>query len=211
MKIIYEDKDIIVYDKPAGVNADEIRFRAHRLDKDTSGVLVAAKNKKALAFLQKQFAENKVEKKYYALVVGKIKKDSGTIETFLARSPKDKRKQKAYLSVAELGLKKPRKALTKYRVIKRFKDFTLLEVIPKTGRKHQIRAHMTYLGHPIAGDKLYRFRNQPCPPELSRQFLHATAIKIRLPNGRKKEFKSPLPEDLKKVLLNLSLKENNEH
>jgi 23S rRNA pseudouridine1911/1915/1917 synthase len=199
MKVIYEDGDLLVVDKPAGVNADDIPKRVHRLDKDTSGVLLIAKNDKALEFFQKQFKERKVEKKYLALVVGEIKEKWGAIETLIGRSPKDRRKQRVYLP-HDPEAKGKREAVTEYRVLKKFKNYTLVEVIPKTGRKHQIRAHFAYLGHPIAGDKLYGFKNQPCPKGLNRQFLHASYLKIRFPDGKTKEFESELPEDLKSVI-----------
>ena len=99
-----------------------------------------------------------------------------------------------------------RKGITLYRVIKRFERFTLLELEPKTGRKHQIRAHLVYINHPLAGDKLYGFKNQPRPAGLKRQFLHAGYLKIKLPDGKEKEFTSDLPEDLKEVLNNLEEK-----
>jgi len=198
-KIIYEDENIIVLDKPAGVNADDIPRRVHRLDKDTSGILLVAKNDKTLEFLQKQFQDRTVEKKYIALVVGNLKNESGVIETLLGRSPKDRRKQKVFLP-HDPKAKGKREAVTKYKVLKRYGEFTLVEIEPKTGRKHQIRAHMAYLGHPIAGDKLYGFKNQPCPRGLIRQFLHASYLKIKLPNGKIKKFHSPLPEELKIVL-----------
>ena len=200
MKVIYEDDNIRVLDKPTGINADDIPKRVHRLDKDTSGILLVAKNDKALEFLQKQFAERKVEKKYLALVVGNLKNKDGVIETFLGRSPKDKRKQKVYLP-HEPSAKGKREAITKYGVLQRFKDYDLIGVEPKTGRKHQIRTHLAYSGHPIAGDKLYGFKNQPCPKGLTRQFLHANYLKIKLPNGETKEFQSELPKDLKDVII----------
>jgi 23S rRNA pseudouridine1911/1915/1917 synthase len=199
MEIIYEDEYVQVLDKPAGVNADDIPKRVHRLDKDTSGVLLVAKNDKALEFLQKQFAERKTEKKYLALVVGNLKNKEGVIETLLGRSPSDRRKQKVFLPT-EPAAQGKRKALTKYRVLRRFKNYDLIEVEPKTGRKHQIRAHFAYLGHPIAGDKLYGFKNQPWPEGLKRQFLHAKQIEITLPNGERRVFKSKLPEELREVL-----------
>ena len=201
-KIIYEDANIQVLDKPAGVNADDIPGRAHRLDKDTSGILLAAKNDKTLEFLQKQFKERTVEKKYIALVIGNLKNESGVIETLLGRSPEDKRKQKNYLPQGPRAEGK-REATSKYKTLKKYRDFTLLEVEPKTGRKHQIRAHMAYLGHPVAGDKLYGFKNQPCPAGLTRQFLHAEHLKIKLPGDEIKEFLSPLPKDLELVLSKL--------
>lgn len=202
MKVIYEDKNVLVFDKPIGVNADNIPLRAHRLDKDTSGVLLAAKNDKALEFLQKQFQNREVEKKYLALVVGHMKNDAGTIETLLDRSPADRRKQKVFLQHDPM-VEGKRLAITKYRVLQKFEDYDLIEVEPLTGRKHQIRAHMAYLGHPITGDKLYGFKNQPTPKNLNRQFLHAKYLKIKLPDGQIKEFESELPEDLKLCLTNL--------
>ena len=204
MKIIYEDENIQVFDKPAGINADDIPKRVHRLDKDTSGLLLAAKNDKTLEYLQKQFKEGKVEKKYLALVVGNLKNERGTIETLLARSPKDRRKQKVYLS-SEPGEGMRRKAITEYKVLERFKNYDLIELEPRTGRKHQIRVQMAYLGHPVAGDKLYGFKGQICPKGLERQFLHASYIKIKMPNEKIKEFESNLPDDLKLCLKNLKL------
>ncbi|MFA5766732.1 MAG: pseudouridine synthase, partial [Candidatus Paceibacterota bacterium] len=96
-----------------------------------------------------------------------------------------------------------RDSLTEYKVIERFKDYDLIEARIKTGRKHQIRVHMAYLGHPIAGDKLYGFKNQPVPEGLERQFLHASRLRIQLPEGEIKEFYSPLPKDLKTCLQKL--------
>jgi len=202
VKIIYEDDNLLVIDKPAGVVADEIPRRIHRLDKDTSGILLVAKNDKALEFLQKQFKEREVKKKYLALVAGNLKKEEGVIETLIGRSPGDRRKQKVYLP-GEPNAQEKRKAVTEYKVLQRFENYTLIKVEPKTGRKHQIRTHLAYLGHPVAGDKLYGFKNQPRPEGLKRQFLHASYLKVKLPNGKTKEFKSELPNELKLCLQNL--------
>ncbi|PIP24983.1 MAG: hypothetical protein COX34_01230 [Candidatus Nealsonbacteria bacterium CG23_combo_of_CG06-09_8_20_14_all_36_12] len=199
LKILYEDDNLLVIDKPAGVNADDIPRRVHRLDKDTSGILLVAKDNKTLDFLQKQFKGKKVKKKYLALVVGNLKNKEGEVETLLGRSPGDRKKQKVYLP-GEPRSQEKRKAVTEYKVLQRFENYTLIEVVPKTGRKHQIRTHLAYLSHPIAGDKLYGFKNQPTPKGLKRQFLHASYLKIKLPNGEEKEFNSELPEDLNKVL-----------
>jgi len=196
---LYEDDNVRVLDKPAGINSDDFEKRVHRLDKDTSGVLLVAKNDESLEYLQKQFQERTTAKKYLALVTGHLKNREGTIEVLLGRSPQDRRKQKAYLS-QEPGAKNKREAITKYKVLQRFKDYDLIEAKPETGRKHQIRAHFSYLGHPIAGDKLYSFKNAPVPKGLTRQFLHASYLKVKLPGGETKEFKSDLPEDLKEVL-----------
>ncbi len=201
-KILYEDENVLVIDKPAGMVADDIPRRVHRLDKDTSGILLIAKNDKALEFFQKQFKERRVVKKYIALVVGNLKNKGGMIETLLGRSPGDRRKQKVYLP-GEPDSTGKREAVTKYKVLRRFKDYDLIEVEPQTGRKHQIRTHLAYLGHPVVGDKLYGFKGQICPKNLKRQFLHANYLKITLPNGSKKEFKSELPNELKLCLQNL--------
>jgi len=207
MKILYEDENVKVLDKPAGINCDDFEKRVHRLDKDTSGIFLVAKNDESLKFLQKQFKEGKVVKKYVALVVGNIKNQEGVIETLIGRSPKDRRKQKVYLP-GEPNSQEKRKAITEYKVLEKFENYSLIEAVPKTGRKHQIRTHFAYLGHPIVGDKLYGFKNQPCPKDLKRQFLHASYLKIKLPNEKIKEFKSDLPEDLKKVLKNLTIYDN---
>ena len=205
-KIFYEDDNLLVIDKPTGVVADDIPRRVHRLDKDTSGILLVTKNDKALEFLQKQFKERKVEKKYLALVVGNLKNKEGvgdeTIETLIGRSPGDRRKQKAYLA-GEPDAQGKREAVTHYKVLQRFENYDLVEAELLTGRKHQIRTHFAYLGHPIAGDKLYGFKGQMCPKSLKRQFLHASYLRIKLPDGQIKEFKSELPKDLKLCLQNL--------
>ena len=184
MKIIYEDGDVRVLDKPAGVNCDDFN-KGSSLDKDTSGIFLVAKDDRALDFLQKQFKERKVKKNYLALVIGNLKDEEGMIETLIGRSPGDKRKQKVYLPQEPTAQGK-REAVTRYKVLQRFKNYDLIEVEPKTGRKHQIRAQFAWLSHPIAGDKLYSFKNQPCPQGLKRQFLHASYLKINLPDGSKK-------------------------
>ena len=202
-QIIYEDDDLLVIDKPAGMVVDDIPRRVHRLDKDTSGILLVAKNDKALEFFQKQFKERRIKKKYLCLVVGNLKNKEGEIKTLLGRSPKDRRKQKVFLP-QEPGALGKREAITNYKVLERFKNYDLIEVEPKTGRKHQIRAHFSYLGHPIAGDKLYGFKNQLCPKGLKRQFLHASYLKIKMPDEKIKEFRLELPEDLKSVIIFLA-------
>jgi 23S rRNA-/tRNA-specific pseudouridylate synthase len=202
MKNIYEDEDLLVIDKPAGLNADDFKKRVHRLDKDTSGVFLIAKNSKSLEFFQKQFKERAVKKKYLALVTGNLKSKEGVIENLLGRSPKDRRKQKIFLPQGPKAEGK-RKAITRYKVLQSFKNYDLIEAEPQTGRKHQIRAQFAYLGHPIAGDKLYGFKNQFSPKELNRQFLHASFLKIKFPNGQERIFRSELAKDLKNILNNL--------
>jgi len=202
IKTIYEDNDLLVIDKPAGINCDDFKRRIHRLDKETSGVLLIAKNDNALDFFQKQFQKREVKKKYLALVNGHLKNKKGEIKTLLGRSPKDRRKQRVYLSY-EPGAVNKREAETRYKVLQKFENYDLIEIEPKTGRKHQIRCHFAYFGNPIAGDKLYGFKNQPCPEGLKRQFLHANYLKIKLPNEGIREFKSELSDDLKQVLRDL--------
>jgi len=235
IKLIYEDNDVLIIDKPAGLvvfpegeslksgektlidylieeypklkNVGEApRYGiVHRLDKDTSGILLVAKTPEALIFLQNQFINRRVEKKYTALVVGSIKEERGEIKTLIGRAKGDKRKQKAY-PLTDINQKGLREAITNFKVIERFKDYTLLEVQIKTGRRHQIRCHLSYLHHPIAGDKMYGFKNQPEPEGLKRQFLHASYLKIQLINGKTEEFNLEIPEELKKVLNNLEKK-----
>lgn len=229
LKVIYEDNDILGIDKPAGISVYSEKQTAektlidlilgkypaiknvgktprygivHRLDKDTSGVLLIAKNNQTLFFLQKEFKKRGVEKKYIALVAGIVKDNAGMIETLIGRSPKNAKKQKVYLPL-EPGSAGKRTAITKYRVIKKFREYTLVEVFPQTGRKHQIRCHFNYINHPVVGDKMYGFKNRLSPKGLQRQFLHASYLKIKLPSGKIKEFRSELPEDLKKVLDNI--------
>ncbi|MEK7664175.1 MAG: RluA family pseudouridine synthase [Patescibacteria group bacterium] len=236
-KVIYEDNDVLVVDKPAGVvvflestrstrpslvgktlidylleQKPELKSVGeatrhgivHRLDKDTSGILLVAKNNESLLFLQKQFKSREVEKKYMALANGIVKEEEGRIETLIGRSPADPRKQKAFPRKSPAFAGK-REAITEYKVLERFDRYSLLEVKPKTGRKHQIRCHLAYIHHPIAGDKMYGFKDSPVPKGLNRQFLHSSYLKIRLPNGSVKEFNSDLPEDLKKILNNFKI------
>ena len=198
LKILAERGTLLVVDKPAGLTVEEIAeqtgwFPVHRLDKETSGVLLLSKTQEALEQLQQEFQQRRVEKRYICLVEGIVKQNSGDVHTLLARSPADRRKQKTYaLSEQKEGR---REAVTEWKVLQKFEGYTLLEAVPKTGRKHQIRAHMVSIGHPIAADKLYGFKNQQTPKGLYRQFLHASYLEIR---GQK--FTSELPPDLQQVL-----------
>lgn len=209
LNIVFEDKDIVVVDKQAGlvvhptldhptgtlVNAlishlgefaeDSVRPGiVHRLDKGTSGLLVVAKNQNSLDSLKKQFKERKVQKTYTALVSGVVAKEKGTITESIARHPKLKQK----FTVSEEG----KEAVTEYKVEKRFKKFTLLNLKPFTGRTHQLRVHLASIGHPIVGDKLYGGKML-----LSRQFLHASKIEFAHPETKEKlTFTSDLPKEL---------------
>jgi 23S rRNA pseudouridine1911/1915/1917 synthase len=229
LKIIYEDENLLVIDKPPGITVfpeGKIKEKTlidyllerysflretgsaprwgviHRLDKETSGILLIAKNNLSLNFFQRQFKEREVIKKYLALLVGELKKEGGVIKTLIGRSPKDRNKQKVYLPF-EPGSQGKREAITEYKSLEKFNGYTLVEATPKTGRKHQIRAHFAYLNHPVAGDRLYGFKNQPKPLNLKRHFLHAFYLKIKLLNNKIIEFKSELTEDLKNVIKDL--------
>jgi len=217
LDIVYEDADILVVNKPAGmvvhpaaghrsgtlVNAllahcpdvastGEV-FRpgiVHRLDKDTSGLIIVAKNERARLELQRQFKAHQVEKRYLALVEGRLEPPQGVVKASIGRDPRHRKR----MAVVEGG----REAITEYRVIEYLPQHTLVEIRPRTGRTHQIRVHMAWLGHPVAGDPVYGHRRGlPLP----RQFLHAYALEIRLPStGKPRRFQAPLPPELQAVL-----------
>jgi 23S rRNA pseudouridine1911/1915/1917 synthase len=216
LNIIYEDEDLLVLDKPAGltvhpapghpghtlVNAllahfphlagvgDSLRPGiVHRLDRDTSGLMLVAKNIKAQADLIGQFKSHSVTKAYLALVKGRLTPQTGIIEANIGRDPANRKK----MAVVEGG----REARTEYQVIRYIGGYTLLEVRPETGRTHQIRVHLGAIGFPVVGDKIYGVRS----PLVPRQFLHASRLGFRLPaTGKYVEFKSELPEDLEQAL-----------
>ncbi len=216
LKIIFEDNDILIVDKPAGlvthptldhptgtlVNAllyhlkdlevEDLRPGiVHRLDKNTSGVLIVAKTSDSLEKLKKQFKDKEVNKTYIALVSGRVEKEKGKIETKIDRHPKFRSK----FAVSDEG----KEASTNYKVLKRFDKFTLVELKPETGRTHQIRVHLSHFGHPIVGDKLYGGRML-----INRQFLHAQTLELSHPKtGKVVTFYSELPKDLKDLLAKL--------
>lgn len=221
--ILYEDDDVMVLDKPAdlSVHGDGKRKEktladwvltnrpecegvgeplvltngtevsrpgiVHRLDKGTSGVLLIAKHQDSYEHFKKQFQDRHVEKTYRAIVHGEVKED-GYIDKYIGRSKSDFRK-KAVVKEKEKG----RDAYTEYSVLQKGETHSYLEVRPKTGRMHQIRVHLLYIGHPVVCDPLYAPK-KPCPKELSRLALHAHALKVVLPGGEKMEFISEEPE-----------------
>lgn len=219
LKVVYEDKDLIVVDKPAGllvhpaagqrtgtlVNAILARCSdlgeingsvrpgiVHRLDKDTSGLMMVAKNEAAQRSLSRQINQRSIKKGYLALVMGHLTPEQGAIDAPIGRHPKDRKR----MAVVSGG----REARTEYKVIKYLDDYTLVEVMPETGRTHQIRVHFAAIGHPIFGDHVYGKRS----PLLGRQFLHAHRLGFRLPSsGEFVEFRSELPSDLEEVLKEL--------
>jgi 23S rRNA pseudouridine1911/1915/1917 synthase len=216
LEIVYEDSDLMVIDKPAGlavhpapghpshtlVNAilgylpglaeDENTLRpgiVHRLDKDTSGLMVVAKNRVAQADLAGQFKARTVVKSYLVLVEGKLTPEAGIIEADIGRD----RRHRQRMAVVTGG----RAARTEYRVIRYIGDYSLLEIKPETGRTHQIRVHLAAIGFPVVGDATYGITS----PHLTRQFLHADKLGFKFPStGEYVEFQSPLPEDLKRAL-----------
>ena len=247
--VIYQDNDIVVVNKPAGISVhkgvaekgetladwlvekfpemkkvgDEPELRPgiiHRLDKDTSGVLVAARNQKSFEFLKNQFSahslklskegrdlayggqKREVVKKYLALAEGVLKNDNGTIDLPIGRSASDFRKKLASDSAkGEL-----REAVTEYKVLEKFPDYTLVEAYPKTGRTHQIRVHFKAIGHPIVCDSLYGGKRMTCPFGLARHFLHANFLEFVSPSGARLKLEADLPEDLAEVLEGLRKK-----
>lgn len=216
LTIIYQDNDLIVLDKPAGltvhpapghpsgtlVNAllaicPDLRGIAgtlrpgivHRLDKDTSGLMVVAKNDRARQAIARQLQQREVHKSYLALVYGTPSPREGVIEAPIGRHPRNRKK----MAVVEGG----RDAETRYRVREELPGYSLLEVEPVTGRTHQIRVHMAAIGHPVVGDATYGRRSDI----VRRQFLHAWRLEFAMPlSGRQVEFISPLPPDLREAL-----------
>jgi 23S rRNA pseudouridine1911/1915/1917 synthase len=216
LNIVYEDKDLLVIDKPAGltvhpapgspshtlVNALLARFTdlpaagdllrpgiVHRLDKDTSGLMLVARNRVALNKLAGQFKARSVVKAYLVLVRGHLSPESGFIDAPIGRDPCNRKR----MAVVDGG----RPARTGYRVIRYVGDCTLLEARLETGRTHQIRVHLSAIGYPVVGDTTYGVKS----PLLSRQFIHACRLGFKLPSsGQYVEFESALPPDLQQAL-----------
>jgi len=223
LDIVFENNDLIVVNKAAGmvvhpaaghssgtlVNAvlgyspnlegiggEERPGVVHRLDKDTSGLILMAKNERAHRWLQDQFRLRKVNKAYLALVDGKPPTPSGRVEAFIGRDPKNRKR------MAIVSEKKGREAISEYLTVEEFNEHTLLEVHPHTGRTHQIRLHCAFINCPIAGDQVYGRKKSTI--NIKRHFLHAYRLSIALPGETKpKTFEAPLPEELERVLINL--------
>ncbi|MCK9379374.1 MAG: RluA family pseudouridine synthase [Candidatus Moranbacteria bacterium] len=169
----------------------------HRLDKDTSGVIIVARNQKAFEVLKEKFSKHEIEKKYLALVFGKLEKKKGTIDADIARSSTYRRQ----VIASKKTKTKIRTAITDYEVVQEFENYSLVEARPKTGRMHQIRIHLFSIGHPLIGDRLYRkklFATSEFPSAL-RQMLHAEEIKLEL-FGKDYIFTAPIPEDFESLL-----------
>ncbi|KYH29792.1 MULTISPECIES: RluA family pseudouridine synthase [Clostridium] len=222
LNILYEDEDIIVVNKPqgmvvhpapgnyngtlvnallyhckdlSGINGVARPGIVHRIDKDTSGILVVAKNDRAHKKLAEQLKEHTMKREYIALLEGRLKSDEGTIDKPIGRNPKDRLK----MGVVEGG----KKAVTHYKVLERYEKNTLVKCILETGRTHQIRVHMSYIGYPLVGDPIYGFKRSKF--SLNGQMLHAKKLGFIHPSsGEYMEFESDLPDYFKEVLRKLS-------
>jgi 23S rRNA pseudouridine1911/1915/1917 synthase len=225
LDILFENSDLMVINKPAGMvvhpaaghnhgtlvhaalaHAPDIQGISgqlrpgvvHRLDKNTSGLIIIAKNDAAHHWLQEQFRQRKVKKTYLALVDGKPPTPTGRIEAGIGRDASH-RKQ---MAITPPG--KGREAASEYRTIESFEEHTLLEVQPVTGRTHQIRLHLAFIGCPVAGDIIYGHKHSSVP--LKRHFLHAARLSINLPGeSQPRLFIAPLPNELEAVLISLRI------
>lgn len=224
LDIIYEDEDVIVINKARGMvvhpaagnatgtlvnallyhcdqlshcNGEERPGIVHRLDKDTSGIMICAKNDAAHKDLAAQIQSKEAQRTYLAVVRGNLKEDEGVIETQIARDKEDRKK----MAVVEEG---GRQAITTFKVLERFGKYTLVQCKLQTGRTHQIRVHMEYLGYPVVGDPKYSPRKTPF--SIKGQALHSLTLSFRHPRtGVRMEFEAPLPEDMHKIVTRLRL------
>lgn len=224
LNILYQNNDFIVIDKPAGISVHpsrkektgtlangllykfpkikkvgEDRLRpgiVHRLDKETSGLMIIALNSKAFEFFKEVFKYRKIEKKYTALVWGKVKKEKGEIAGYIGKSKAEPTRQS--FSQKSFKIDNPKDSLTFYEVIKRYEDKTLIELAPKTGRMHQIRVHLHSIGHPIVGDKKYFNKKiKAANKKYLRHMLHASFLRFEFWDGEECFYQSPLPKDFK--------------
>ena len=223
LKVIYQDHDLVIIDKPQGMvvhpahgNWDQTLVNAllfqvqdlsgingelrpgivHRLDKDTSGLMVVAKNDQSHRHLAEQIKTHRFTREYTALVHGRVRENQGRIEAPIGRDPRDRKK----MAVISGG----RPSITNYRVMERFVNYTLVRCRLETGRTHQIRVHMAYLGHPVVGDPLYGPRKNSWG--LDKQILHASLLAITHPTtGEIMTFESPLPEYFNDLLRDLTV------
>ena len=193
----------------AACNGMERQGIVHRIDKDTSGLLVCAKDDESYRTLSKQIAAHTVDRFYEAVVYGSVKKDSGTIDLPIGRSLKDRKKMAVRLDARQPdgSLQGAREAVTHFEVLRRYEGFTHLRCRLETGRTHQIRVHLSYLGHPVAGDELYG--PQKAIKRLQGQCLHARALGFTHPvTGERLYFESQLPEYFTSFLKTLRPKED---
>jgi 23S rRNA pseudouridine1911/1915/1917 synthase len=172
----------------------------HRLDRDTSGVMIIAKTQEAFLFLKKQFQRREVSKSYRAIVYGRVKKKKGVINKPIGKSRTDFRKWSAEKNARGVL----REAVTEYEVLKDSPQFSYLALYPKTGRTHQIRVHLKSIGHPVLCDKLYA-EKRPCIGGMERTALHAYSISLKPPGGAMITVEAPLPPDFAHALADLML------
>lgn len=223
LDIVYEDNDVILINKPqnmvvhpanghytntlvnglmyhckdnlSGINGVMRPGIVHRIDKDTSGILIVAKNDKAHNSLSNQLKDHSMTRVYYAVVCGNLKNDTGTIDAPIGRHPIDRKKM-------AVTTKNSKNAVTHYEVINRFKKYNLIKLKLETGRTHQIRVHMSYIGHPLLGDVVYGSQKQPF--NLTGQTLHAKILGFLHPTTNKyMEFETPLPQYFENILKKL--------
>src|SRR3989338_7659119 len=224
-QIIYEDDDLLIINKPSGlithpknsedkqesvtgwlieqhpeikmVGEDPLRpGLVHRLDKDTSGLMVIAKNQNSFLYLKGLFQDRKIKKFYLALVNGKPKEPKGVIDAPMGRIGMKRTTQVR----GNKKLKDRKEAVTEYNTLRNFNNFTLLEVSPHTGRTHQIRVHLKSIGTPIAGDPLYGHKNPNGPKEPERLFLHAYKLQFVSPDGNALTLEVDLPKELQNFI-----------
>lgn len=222
MEIIYTDRDIIVVNKPPGVSAhggnsvlgptvvdfllpkfpeiasvgDDVISRpgiVHRLDKNTSGIMVVARNQPTFEALKELFKARKVEKIYWAIVCGRMRETQGVISAPIGRLTAQPLKRG--IEQGRSRIRGARDAVTEYHVLNAGDTFTLVELKPKTGRMHQLRVHLKSIGYPIACDVLYGGKNVCCPEGAHRQLLHARSLSFSFPEGRRLYFEADAPED----------------
>lgn len=234
LAIVHEDEDLLVVDKPAGlvvhpapghaggtlvnavlhhcpdiagVGGEKRPGIVHRLDKETSGLIVVAKNDATHRFLQRQFAARTVHKEYLALLEGRIDPPKGRIAAAIGRHPVERKRQAVLPVDPRTGLSPGREAVTEYETLGVYDTrltsgtsahFSLVRAILHTGRTHQIRVHFAWMKHPVVGDTLYGHRRQRLP--LDRHFLHAHRLVLHLPTGEEKRFEAPLPPELQALL-----------
>ena len=225
ISIVYEDTNLLVINKPSGLithpkNAEDTQKSVtgwlvekypeiktvgedplrpglvHRLDKDTSGLLVIAKTQDSFFYLKSLFQDKKIKKFYLALVNGKPKEPKGIIDAPMGRIGMKRTTQLH----GKKKLKDEKTAVTEYNTLKNFRDFTLLEVSPHTGRTHQIRVHLKSIGTTVAGDPLYGHKNVTNPKQPERLFLHAYKLQFVSPDGKALSFETNLPEDLQNFI-----------
>ena len=225
ISIVYEDTNLLVINKPSGLithpkNAEDTQKSVtgwlvekypeiktvgedplrpglvHRLDKDTSGLLVIAKTQDSSFYLKSLFQDKKIKKFYLALVNGKPKEPKGIIDAPMGRIGMKRTTQLH----GKKKLKDEKTAVTEYNTLKNFRDFTLLEVSPHTGRTHQIRVHLKSIGTTVAGDPLYGHKNVTNPKQPERLFLHAYKLQFVSPDGKALSFETNLPEDLQNFI-----------